>query len=139
MEINIKKVKPMFNQIVTTMEMYDDNEMKNGSLIDYKKVQNPIKEYQKVIAVGTTVRNINVGDLVLINPSRYAKLKHQEGSLKDGVISDNPVVKYNFNIVEIDHQRFLLLYDSDITFVIEEYEMEDDSPIIQPVKKEIIV
>ena len=33
-------------------------------------------------------KDIKVGDLVSINPSRFAVKKHKEGSLKDGIITD---------------------------------------------------
>lgn len=128
MTINIKKIRPMFNQVITTMEKYSDEELKVGSIIDVSKVNNPIKEYQKVVAVGPMVRNIEVGDVVMINPKRYGKMLHKEGSLKDGVIGDNPVVSYNFNVIELDHQPYLLLLDQDIDFIIEEYEEVEDSP-----------
>ena len=128
MTINIKKIRPMFNQVITTMEKYSDEELKVGSIIDVSKVNNPIKEYQKVVAVGPMVRNIEVGDVVMINPKRYGKMLHKEGSLKDGVIEDNPVVSYNFNVIELDHQPYLLLLDQDIDFIVEEYEEVEDSP-----------
>lgn len=128
MKLNIKKIRPMFNQVITTMEKYSDEELKTGSIIDVHKVNNPIKEYQRVIAVGPMVRNIEVGDIVMINPKRYGKMLHKEGTLKDGVIGDNPVVSYNFNVIELDHIPSLLLLDQDIDFIIEEYEEEEDSP-----------
>lgn len=128
MTLNIKKIRPMFNQVITTMDKYSDDEMKTGSIIDVSKVNNPIKDYQKVVAVGPMVRNIEVGDIVMINPKRYGKVRHKEGSLKDGVITDNPVVSYNFNVIELNHTPFLLLLDQDIDFIIEEYEEVKDSP-----------
>ena len=128
MTLNIKKIRPMFNQVITTMDKYSDDEMKTGSIIDISKVNNPIKEYQKVVAVGPMVRNIEVGDIVMINPKRYGKVLHKEGSLKDGIITDNPVVSYNFNVIELNHTPFLLLLDQDIDFIIEEYEEVEDSP-----------
>lgn len=124
MAINIKKIRPMFNQVITTMDKYSDEELNDGKIIDVHKVNNPIKEYQKVIAKGPMVKNIEVGDLVMVNPKRYGKMLHKEGSLKDGVITDNPVVSYNFNVIELDHVRYLLLTDQDIDFVIEDYEQE---------------
>ena len=64
-------------------------------------------------------------------------MKHKEGSLKDGVIGDNMVVEYKFNVIELDHQKYLLLTDQDIDFVIEDYEEEQDD--IVEIKNEIIV
>ena len=86
--------------------------------------------------VGTTINQseLKVGDLVCFNPSRYAIKQHQAGSMKDGVIQDNPVVKYNFNIIEVDGKQCLVVDNNDITFVIEEWEEveEKKSDLIIP-------
>ena len=136
--LNVKKIKPMANYLVTTKDEYTAKDIEEGSLITVKI--GSLKEYQKVTAVGPMVRGINVGDLVCINPRRYAVRKHKDGSLKDGVITDNPVISYNFNVIELDHIEHLLLTDQDIDFVIEDYEEEapKKSPIVVP-KKKIIV
>ena len=84
-----------------------------------------LKEYQEVIAVGSTVRDIKVGDKVMINPIRYAKKKHQEGSLKDGIVTDNPIVKYEFNVIKVNGENCLLLYDQDIMYIFEGEEIEN--------------
>ena len=129
--IKIKKIKPMFNSLITTMDKYEHDMTTKGGLIDTTKQEGTIKEYQKVVAVGDSVRNIKVGDLVCINPIRYARKKHQEGSLKDGIITDNPVVDYNFNVVDLDDIPHLLLQDCDISFIIEDFE---DIPDPKPSK-----
>lgn len=133
------KVKPLFNRIITTMDLYENDQTVNG-VIDTRKVQGSLKEYQTVIAVGTTVSNIKVGDVVAINPTRYAKVKHNPGSLKNGIIDDNAVVGYKFNTITINDKEHLMLYDQDIDFIVEEYEdIEDSGPtIIQPEKPSII-
>lgn len=140
--IKINKVKPMFTSIVTTMEVYDQDIISNG-LIDGNKRQGMLKEYQTVLAVGSSVRDIKEGDLVCINPSRFAVRKHEAGSLKDNVITDNPVVTYNFDVIEVGGKQCLLLQDRDINFIIEEYEEVPEvvttSPLIKPEEKKLIV
>lgn len=134
----IKKIKPMFNGLITTMNRYEqDVKVKGTDLIDSSK-SNAVKEYQTVVAVGPMVRGIEVGDTVFINPNRYAVMKHKAGSLQDGVIKDNPVIGYNFDIVEIDGVNHLYLQDSDIKFVAEIEEFNED-PLIYTEKPEIIV
>lgn len=126
--IKIKKIRPLFNALITTMDKYE-HDVSNNGLIDTSKQQGNIKEYQRVLAVGSIVKDIKVGDLVAINPTRYAVKQHQPGSLKDGVITDNPVIRYNFDIVEIDDKPCLLLQDRDIDFIIEECEeVPDEAP-----------
>ena len=130
----------MFTALITTMNKYEQD-MTTGGLINVTKMQGGLKEYQTVLAVGGSVRDIKVGDLVCVNPTRFAVKKHQEGSLKDGVISDNPVTTYNFDVVEMDGKQCLLLQDRDIDFIIEEWEEIPDNPssIIQPEKKPLII
>ena len=130
----------MFTALITTMNKYEQD-MTTGGLINVTKMQGGLKEYQTVLAVGGSVRDIKVGDLVCVNPTRFAVKKHQAGSLKDGVISDNPVTTYNFDVVEMDGKQCLLLQDRDIDFIIEEWEEMPDNPtsIIQPEKKPLII
>lgn len=138
--LKIKKIKPMFTALITTMNKYEQD-VTTGGLINVTKMQGGLKEYQTVLAVGGSVRDIKVGDLVCVNPARFAVRKHQAGSLKDGIISDNPVTTYNFDVVEMDGKQCLLLQDRDIDFIIEEFEEVPDpapSTIIQPEKKLIV-
>lgn len=123
--LKIKKIKPLFNKILTTMYTYNDVTTEDG-IIDGSKEEGGIREYQTVIAVGSTVKCVKPGDLVVINPARYQIMKHKEGSLKDGVITDNPVISYNFPILVVDDKPCLYLYDSDVDFVIKEYEVSNE-------------
>lgn len=128
--LKVKKIRPMFTSLITTMDRYKNDVRTVGGLLDVTKQQGGLKEYQRVLAVGSTVRDIKVGDLVCVNPSRFAVKKHQEGTLKDGIVSDNPVIRYNFDVVEMDGEQCLLLQDRDIEFIIEEYEeVEDPEPV----------
>lgn len=131
--IKVKKVRPMFTALITTADKYDQDQYTVGGLIDPNKSKAGLKEYQTVLSVGNSVRDIKEGDLVCINPTRFAVKKHEKGSLKDGVISDNPVTEYKFDMVEMDDKMCLLLQDRDIEFVIEEYEVLPD-----PVPTQII-
>ncbi len=128
----------MFNRILVTADKYE-NDVKHGGVVVV--TAGTLKEYQKVISVGDTVRGIKEGDFVLINPTRYAVKKHQEGSLKNGIISDNPVVSYNFNFVDVNDTVCILLYDQDVDYVIQEYEETEDkiSNLILPEEKKLIL
>lgn len=139
--IKIKKIKPLFNTLVTTMNKYEADVTTNGLLLDMKQRSGEIKEYQTVVAVGDTVRGIKVGDIVSINPMRFAIKKHKEGSLKDGIVTDNPVVEYQFDVLEMEDTQYLYLRDSDINYIIEDYEEveEPTSSFILPEEKKIHV
>jgi len=124
------------------MDKYEHDERTASGLLDVTKQQGGLKEYQRVLAIGSSVRDIKVGDLVCVNPTRFAVKQHQAGSLKDGVVTDNPTIKYNFDVVEMDGKQCLLLQDRDIDFIIEEYEEIPDpepSPLIKPEEKKLIV
>lgn len=143
--IKIKKVRPMFTRLITTMNKYEDDGVTKSGLIDVSKAAGTLKEYQTVVAVGTMVMNIKEGDVVWINPQRYAVMKHKKGSFQDGVISDNPVIDYKFNTIEIDGVTYLMLDNGDIEFVVEDYEeveepkKEPASTLYMPPKPTILV
>lgn len=120
--LKIKSIKPMFDSLVTTMNKYEDDGFKNGVIV---KQAGSLKEYQTVLAVGPAVRNIEVGDKVMINPSRYAKMKHNEGSLKNGIVADNPIIGYEFRTVTINDEECLYLQSQDIMYSFEGEEVED--------------
>ena len=135
----IKKIKPMFNSLVVTCNKYSkDTRLQGTSLVDTTKADT-IKEYQTVVAVGPSVRGIEPGDVVFINPKRYAVKKHKEGSLKDGVITDNPVIGYNFNIVEIEGVPHLYIQDNDIDYVAVGEEFEENPTLITEKNNSIIL
>ena len=123
--LKIKKIKPMFNRVLTTCDLYTEDLMTDG-IIDSTKVEGAIKEYQTVIACGPHVKSVKPGDIVVINPTRYQVMKHKEGTLNDGVIGDNAVLSYNFPIMIVDDAPCLYIYDSDVEFVIKEFEMIND-------------
>lgn len=135
--MKIKKIKPLFNSLITTMDKYEEDVTNNG-IIDTKRQEGSLKEYQTVIAVGTTVRDIKVGNIVMINPKNYAVRKYSENSIKND-IEMNPVITYKFNVIELDGKDCLLLQDRDIDYIIEEFEEDKPSIIIKPKEKKIIL
>lgn len=118
----LKKIKPLYTRILTTMDMYVEQDVSSPSgIIDVSKLKKGIKEYQTVIAIGTSVRNVKVGDVVCINPDRYAVRQFDKNSVKNDIM-ENRVTKYNFNVVTVDGTDYLMLDEADIEFVVEEYE-----------------
>lgn len=136
--LKIKKIKPMFNRVLTTCDLYTEDLMTDG-IIDSTKVEGAIKEYQTVIACGPTVKCVKPGDVVVINPTRYQVMKHKEGTLNDGVIQDNAVLSYNFPIMVVNDAPCLYIYDSDIEFAIKEFEMVNEAAeIVEETAPEIV-
>ena len=77
--LKIKSIKPMFDSLVTTMNKYEEDGYENGVIVKQAGV---LKEYQKVIAVGPAVRNIEVGDMVMINPIFIPRIREGEDTLQ---------------------------------------------------------
>lgn len=137
--IKINKIKPMFTSLLVTMDKYDDYKVTDSGLLDASRQAGSLKEFQKVVAVGSTVRDINVGDVVWVNPTRFAVMKHKKGSLQDGVIGDNQVLEYKFDTIKMGDGDYLLLQDRDIDFIVEEYEEIEDAPPSTIIKLSTIV
>lgn len=133
----ITKIRPTYTSIVTTADRYEED-VKNNSVIT--KTSGSLKEYQTVIAVGSSVREVKVGDVIVINPTRYQIKKHEAGSLKDGVITDNPVIAYNFPTVVINDETYLKLQENDVDYIVEDYEEEKPNiNLVMPSEKKIIL
>lgn len=120
--IKVKKIKPMFTALITTMNLYDSDTVGESGIIDPTKQKGTVKEYQTVVAVGNSVRDIKVGDLVCIDATRFAVRKNKDNSIKNDIEGGNPILEYRFDTVEMDGKNYMLLQDRDIQFIIEEYE-----------------
>lgn len=137
--LKINKIKPVFNKIVTTCDVYQMGKSTGGIII---KTDGTIKEYQRVEAVGSTVRDIKVGDIVMINPKRYLVAKHNDkpDSVKN-VNGDEVTFSVDFPILEYGGKKHLLIYDQDIDYIIDGEEVEDEqtkSSLILPNTKIIV-
>lgn len=104
--------------------------MVNG-VIDSTRRKGDVCAYQQIVSVGNAVRSVEKGEWVQINPMRYARYKHEKGSLKDGVISDNPILGFDFPVVTIGDEKYMLLDERDITVIIDEYDEVKFSNIIK--------
>lgn len=127
--LKINKVIPMFTALITTMDKYEED-AKVGSIIDGTKRKDTLKEYQRVVAVGSQCcKDIHVGDMVMINPQRFANVnhKHKPNSLANDIQQDTTTLTFSFDVVNIDGIDHLLLQDRDIMYVFEGEEIPDDS------------
>lgn len=136
--LHIKEIKPLYTNVLTTGNKYEADEKENGLIIAKK---GDLKLYQTVIAVGTTVRDIKVGDLVMINPDGYKVTKYDPNSVKEDM-GMNQIIGYKMPWVTMDDadgnpQECLLLKDRDIEFVFSGEE-RNDSSLIMPKPNKII-
>lgn len=121
----------MFTNIVTTANEFEKDE-KQGGLIVARK--GDLKMWQTVIATGSTVRDIQPGDKVMINASNYAVKRYDKNSVQND-LDNNPVLRYQFNYVEIDDENgkpknCLLLNDRDILYAFEGEERDDEQKTV---------
>ena len=130
--LKIKKLKPIYTSILTTYNKYSTPETVEGSdIIDPAKAKIMVKEYQKVLEVGNQVRLVKPGDTIVINPMKYAKYKQvlQKNSLRNDTQQyKNEIVGFDFPIVEVNDQEYLLLDERDILYIVEEAEEDDRIP-----------
>lgn len=120
--MNIKKVKPLFDTVIITADTYTKEDIDNLELIDGTIEEGQLKIYQKVVAVGTVVKDVKEGDLIVFSPERFGIKKHKEGSLKDGIITDNVIIDYKFNYILLDNIPHIVISSRDIEYIIEDYD-----------------
>lgn len=128
--INIKKIKPLFTTIITTGNKFDKDVYENG-IITSKK--GDLKLWQTVIAKGDAVRDIEVGDTIMIDASHFAVRKYSANSVQND-LDNNPTLRYVFNWETVDGKECLRIDQRDVLYVCEIEEVEE-SPILQTNKK----
>lgn len=139
--LKIKELKPLFTSILTTGDKYEEDMYENG-IITAKK--GDLKLYQTVLAIGSAVRDIKIGDQIMFNPKDYAVMKYDPNSLKNDM-DMNKTVRWNLPWVMVDDengtpQERLLLKDRDVEFVFVGDEVKGSkNPIITPNKPKLIL
>lgn len=127
----IKKLKPQFNQIVVTRNLYEEQKTAGGLILSGKT--HTIKEYQTVVSVGPRVDpSIKPGDVVFINPKRYMSVDHRNGG-KDSdrnIIKDEMHAQFTiptftvYDLPDGSSRELMLIGDNDVYFVAEGEEFE---------------
>lgn len=117
----------MLNHVITTADRYDATQIKNG-IVDISQEEGEIKDIQRVIALGPgAYKELNVGDVVLINPMNYSRPVH---SLREGSVlekdKDEVEMVVSWPIVDIDGKECLFIYDRDIDMIIDEFMPDEE-------------
>lgn len=133
----IKKIRPLYNKVLITAEKFTEDQVSDSGLIDPTKQHGVLMPVQKVVAVGPMAKDIKEGDVVCFNPTRYGKSVQikDENSIKGVTENYHSEIRYNFPVVNIDGTDYLYIFDSDIDYVIEEYEEAKSGAIYTPDKK----
>ncbi len=155
MEIkNIKAVQPRFNYIITTADETDFANIAikpptihslNGEPLNKVSTEvvtlgefgNGLHSFQRVIAVGSFVKDIKVGDIIKINLTKYAQMKYEEGSIKGSIQDMNSVISYNVPKIKLNGVEYLRLADNDVDFIVTDYEGKESEESEKDVKSEI--
>jgi len=138
--LNIKDIRPVYTRIITTADKYTESQ-KIGSLLDANKLEGRYKEYQTVVRIGSSVREVKEGEVVLIDPSRYMKRKFSDNSLREDFV-ENPIVSIDIPTITMDGVDYFMIEERDIAYVIvDSEEVPDEKPntLIMPREKQILV
>lgn len=136
----IKKLKPLYTGIITTANRYTQDST-SGLIIDSKKLAGNIKEYQTVLEIGSSVREVKVGDTVLLDFSHYlvkdkSRPENDENSIRSEFLQ--PTYHLELPVIEMDNNEVLTLQEKDVAFIAD-IEEGSSSPIITPKKANIIM
>lgn len=118
-DIKINEIKPLFTTIITTLDVYEEDLIENGIL---KAPQGSLRMYQKVLAVGSSVRDVKVGDIVLLNFKDYIVRKFKENSIKEDMSAQEDEYVYDIPRILIGGKICGKFQDRDVEGVVTEFE-----------------
>lgn len=136
--LHVTKIKPLFDHLLITADRFDKDMIHNGVIVAGK---GDLKLWQTVVAVGSVVRDIKVGDKVMINPNDFAVKKYNKNSVQND-LDNNPVITYNFPFETVDDEKgnpkdYLYISDRNVKYVFEGVEKDDS--LILPGKPKLII
>ena len=140
--LQITKIMPPSTMLVTTGEKFAEDMYDEHGLIESKK--GDLKPYQKVVAIGPMVRNIKVGDMVMINVMHFAVFQYDSKSLQSDAREVNKIKEFRFNWIDLYDedggvQECLYMDQQDIMFAFEGKEVQGKkNSIILPKSNPII-
>ena len=136
--LHIKDIKPRYTQVLTTGDKYEEDMKSGGVIVAYK---DSLKLYQKVVAVGNMVKDIEPGDTVMLDYSAYEVKRYDKNSLQND-LDNNKTIRLDLPWVTMDDeesnpQSYLLMDDRDIKFKCSVEETNEN--IIVPDKPKLIL
>lgn len=120
---------PLFTGVITTARTYvgDQRADKGGLIVDTTKMAGTMNPIQQVFAVSKAGESLGLkkGSVVKLNFNRYYKTKQKPGAIENNVQSSVLQGFYEFPIVEISGVKYLSLQQSDIEYVITDYDIDE--------------
>ena len=139
MELKIKDIQPLYNMLVTTCDMYDDDSVTDSGIIKEQKAKT-LKEVQKVLKVGPNVTGIKPGDNVFLKfnlmqrKTFTEKEKHDQNSLR--TIGVEPVFQLDTSLIyNLNGENVLFLHQNQVEdFIVTDFEYIENkkSVILKP-------
>ena len=91
--------------------------------------------------MGSTARDVKVGDKVMIIPEHFAVKKYNKNSVQND-LDNNPVLTYKFPFETMEDENgepkdYLYISDNNIRYVFEGEEKDDS--LILPAKKKVLL
>lgn len=138
-----KKMRPLFTGVLLTMNVIEVPGTEE-SVLDpetglytpklilgdevralTKRGESKVSNYQRVVAVGKAVRDVEVGDMVRLNLDNFAERKFVSNGIRDKVDGmTNEIVGYRIPYIEIAGEKFISCDERDIEMVVTEYDVE---------------
>lgn len=136
--LHIKKIKPLFNHLLLTADRFEKDVVESGIIVAKK---GDLKLWQTVVAMGSTARDVKVGDKVMIIPEHFAVKKYNKNSVQND-LDNNPVLTYKFPFETMEDENgepkdYLYISDNNIRYVFEGEEKDDS--LILPAKKKMLL
>ena len=141
--LNLKKITPIGSQVLVTKNLYEWDDFNEMGLVVHQRGE--IKSYQTVLAVGSDVKFVKVGDVVEINYYKYVILKDDQNSVK-AISDNNSIIDLRLNEVDLVDDRgnpytAFLIDQRDVKYIMEDYEdvKVSANPLIVDKSNQIIV
>lgn len=136
--LHIKKIKPLFNHLLLTADRFEKDVVESGIIVAKK---GDLKLWQTVVAMGSTARDVKVGDKVMIIPEHFAVKKYNKNSVQND-LDNNPVLTYKFPFETMEDENgepkdYLYISDNNIRYVFDGEEKDDS--LILPAKKKVLL
>jgi threonine dehydrogenase-like Zn-dependent dehydrogenase len=128
----------MFNHLLLTADRFEKDVVESGIIVAKK---GDLKLWQTVVAIGSTVRDIKVGDQVMIIPDHFAVKKYNKNSVQND-LDNNPVLSYRFPFETMEDEKgetkdYLYISDNSVRYVFKGEEKDD--ALILPAKKKVLL
>lgn len=114
-----KRIRPRANEIVISANLVEVD--KNDKVIDKDEQKLYFDEFQTVLRVGSVIRDLKIGDVISVNPKRFAIYQEQKSKIRAAVEGyEKVLVGYDFPIIATGFGDVMLITDADVKYIVED-------------------